>query len=136
MQPQSKLTVSDSQHNHVKWIDLKGNGVMVECAVLKTDANGNYYFIEIPMLDHIDKGRLARIINNRNAVHFPLWELMAQITLNNGVNSLDYFHQLVKIITPAGVIMSPKQGHVGTGYVQRQQPIAPAPGQVPPPIGQ
>lgn len=126
-QVQTQMTVRDGQFEHVKWIDLKGNGILVECAVLKTDAQGNYYFIEIPVLDRIDKGRLARILTNRNAGHFPLWELMAQITLNNGMNALDYFHQLVKVITAAGVIMNPQQGRIGTGYQQIAGAVAPNP---------
>jgi hypothetical protein len=102
---------------HVEWIDLKGNGVMVECGVMKRDGFGNIYFIEIPSLDNIDKTRLARILANRNALNFELWDLMSQITLNNGVNALVYFHQLVKIITPDGVVMNPRAGTVGTGRV-------------------
>jgi hypothetical protein len=78
---------------------------------------GNYYYIEIPTLDSVDKHRLVKILTNRNAGHFPMWELMAQITLNNGVNALEYFHQLVKVITPQGVIMNPRQGAIGTGYI-------------------
>lgn len=126
-QPTTNLTVRDGQLEHVKWIDLKMNGVLVECAILKTDANGNYYYVEIPTLDRVDKGRLARILHNQNASHFPLWELMHQITLNNGMNALQYFHQLVKVITPQGVVMNPAQGRIGTGYVPTQQPVAPNP---------
>jgi len=102
---------------HVYWIDLKGNGVLTECAVLKTDGFGNTYYIELPMLDGIDKNRIARIVRNRNAPNFALWDLMSQVTLNNGLNALDYFHQLVKIITPEGVILNPRAGEVGTGKV-------------------
>ena len=104
-------------HPHVEWIDLKGNGVMVECAIMKRDGFGNIYFVEIPSLDQIDKTRLARILSNRNANNFALWDLMSQITLNNGVNALVYFHQLVKIITNDGVIMNPRAGTVGAGRV-------------------
>ena len=102
---------------HVEWIDLQGNGVMVECVVMKRDGFGNIYFVEIPSLDAIDKTRMARILANRNANNFELWDLMSQITLNNGVNALVYFHQLVKIITPDGVIMNPRAGTIGTGRV-------------------
>ena len=102
---------------HVQWIDLKGNGVLTECAVLKEDGFGNTFYIEIPKLDGIDKNRLLRIVSNRNARNFPLWDLMSQVTLNNGINALEYFHQLVKVITPEGVIMNPRSGEVGTGRV-------------------
>lgn len=116
---------------HVKWLDLKANGVMVECAILKEDGAGNIYFIEIPSLDSFDKTRLVKIITNRNAQSFELWDLMSQVTLNNGVNALTYFHQLVKVITPLGVIMNPRQGHIGTGKVQADAPVAP---QAPAPV--
>ena len=112
---------ADGQLPHTKWIDLKSNGVLVECAVLKKDGFGNMYFIEIPPLDGIDKTRLARILSNRNAPNFELWDLMSQVTLNNGVNALEYFHQLVKIITPDGVIMNPRAGTIGTGKVDTNE---------------
>ena len=105
------------KYPHIFWIDLKGDGVMVECAVLKVDGFGNVYYVEIPNLDDIDRNRLVRIVSGRNAANFELWDLMSQITLNNGINALDYFHQLVKVITPEGVIMNPRAGTVGTGSV-------------------
>ena len=113
------MAVDTRQGNlpHIKWIDLLGNGVLTECAVLKEDDLGNIYYIEVPSLDQIDKQRIARILTNRNAPNFELWDLMSQITLNNGVNALNYFHQLVKIITPDSVIMNPRMGVVGTGKV-------------------
>jgi hypothetical protein len=111
------MTVRQHDGNipHVKWIDLKGNNILVECAILKTDSLGNIYYIEIPNLDHIDKQRLSRLLRNRNAVNFELWDLCSQVTLNNGMNALEYFHQLVKVITPTGVIMNPKVGAIGVG---------------------
>jgi hypothetical protein len=110
---------------HIKWIDLKNDGVLIECAVMKEDDFGNIYFIQVNQLDSIDRRRLARILQNRNAQNFELWDLMSNITLNNGINALTYFHQLVKVITPTGVVSSPKQGEVGTGYVRTtQQPVA------------
>ena len=102
---------------HTEWLDLKGNGVLVECAILKRDDRGNRHFITIPDLDDIDKRRLVSILNNRNVNNFELWDLMSQITLNNGVNALQYFHQLVKVATNDGVIMNPREGHVGIGKI-------------------
>lgn len=114
---------------HIEWIDLKNNGVLVECAVMKKDARGNIYFIQTNVLDNTDRRRLGRILANRNAKNFPLWDLMSNITLNNGVNALEYFHQLVRIITPQGVVMSPRSGEVGTGVVSAAS--APASAQAP-----
>lgn len=100
---------------HIYWIDLKQDGVFVECAVMKKDGLGNVFFFPLSSLDDIDKRRLSKIVNNRNAIHFELWDLMSNITLNNGVNALDYFHQLVQVITPSGRIMRPQLGQVGVG---------------------
>lgn len=102
---------------HTQWMDLKGNGVLVECAILKEDAQGNKHYIAIPNLDDIDKRRLVSILNNRNVNNFELWDLMSQVTLNNGVNALEYFHQLVKVATTDCVVMNPREGHVGVGKV-------------------
>jgi len=99
---------------HLFWIDLANDGIYTECAVMKKDGLGNIYFFPLNALDKIDKGRLARILSNRNANTFELWDLMSQITLNNGVNALTYFHQLVELITPNGKRMRPREGVIGT----------------------
>lgn len=103
---------------HIFWIDLDGNGMFTECAVMKQDRLGNVYFFPLTSLDTVDKGRMARIVQNRNAQNFELWELMEQITLNNGVNALTYFHQLVEMITANGKRVRPQEGLIGTGMGQ------------------
>lgn len=111
------MTVKMHEGNlpHIYWIDLKNDGVFTECAVMKRDNLGNVFFFPLTSLDSIDKKRLARIVSNRNAVNFELWDLMSNITLNNGVNALTYFHQLVKVMTPSGRVMTPQAGVVGMG---------------------
>ena len=109
------IIVKPGNYPHTFWIDLKQNGVLIECIILKKDQLGNMSFIETNKLDKIDKNRLVKILNNRNAKSFELWDLMSQITLKNGVNALTYFHQLVQVITPQGVIMSPRTGEIGIG---------------------
>ena len=116
------VTAYDGKWPHTKWIDLKNNGVMVECAVLKTDGFGNIYYVEIPSLDNIDKDRISRMLGQPRAKEIPLWEIMGNTQLRNGMNGLDYFHQLVKVITPEGVIMNPRVGAVGTGKVDTVLP--------------
>lgn len=116
------ITAHKGTYPHIEWIDLKNNGVLVECAVMKRDTFGNIYYIEVPSLDVVDRKRMARIMTHRNAPITELWDLMSQITLNNGVNALDYFHQLVKVITPQGVIMNPRAGVIGTGVVNTNNP--------------
>lgn len=100
---------------HIFWIDLEGNGMFSECAVLKKDTLGNVYFFPLGSLDNVDKGRMARVVQNRNAKNFELWELMEQITLNNGVNALEYFHQLVEMVSANGKRIRPREGLIGTG---------------------
>jgi hypothetical protein len=107
------VTMNQGSLPHIYWIDLEKNGVYTECAVMKRDPMGNVYFFPVKSLDDIDNRRLYRILTNRNAQAFELWDLMSQITLNNGVNALTYFHQLVKVITPGGKVMRPQEGVVG-----------------------
>lgn len=109
------VTMQEGNMPHIYWIDLKNDGVYTECAVMKKDNLGNVYFFPLNAIDDIDKRRLARILTNRNATHFELWDLMSNITLNNGVNALSYFHQLVQVMTPSGRTMRPQQGVVGVG---------------------
>lgn len=111
------LVVRPGHLPHIKWIDLQGNGVLVECAIMAEDSLGNLSYIQVNNLDAVDRRRLLKIITSRNATQFPLWDLLSNITLNNGVNALTYFHQLVKTISQNGVISTPRQGEVGTGAV-------------------
>ena len=120
-----------AQYPHVEWLDLHSDGNLHEVAVIKRDQYGNTYFLQLNELDMIDKRRLAGILTNRNAPNMELYELLSQITLGNGVNSLQYFHQLVKVKTPAGQIMKPQIGQIGApGMIaaqqQQQQKAAPA----------
>jgi hypothetical protein len=105
------------EHPHIEWIELNGDGIMHECAVMKRDATGNVLYFRTNDLDQIDKRRLAGIIMDRNARTMELWDLMANKTLGNGMNALVYFSQLVKQLTTNGKILDPKAGQVGTGQV-------------------
>ena len=100
---------------HIEWVDLNNDGVLVEVAIVKKDAMGNIYYIRTDQLDNIDKSRLVKILQNRNAEMYELWDLMSNIMLGNGINALDYFHQVVTVLTPQGVKMKPKLGSIGTG---------------------
>lgn len=98
---------------HIEWMELYGDGLMHECAVMKRDANGNTHYIEVAKLDKIDKSRLSRILSSRNAAQMELWNLMGDVTLNNGVNALEYFHQMVRVIAENGNIYNPRTGVIG-----------------------
>lgn len=117
---------------HVEWIDLENNGQLIEVAVVKRDQIGNIYFIALHSLDIIDKRRIAGILSNRNAASVELYELLSQITLGNGVNALEYFHQLVKVRTPSGHVARPQVGRIGAAYATPgiiNAPTAQAPAQ-------
>lgn len=111
-QPQYQSEKS-SQYPHIEWMELKMDGILHECVVMKRDRLGNVLFFKTNELDEIDKRRLAGILMDRNAAQLELWELMMHKTLGNGVNALIYFSQLVKQLTPDGKIMDPRQGQVG-----------------------
>lgn len=116
------VTTYEGKWPHTKWIDLKNDGVMNECAVLKEDGFGNIYYVEIPSLDNVDRDRIARMLTSPRANEIPLWEIMGNTQLRNGMNALDYFHQLTKVITPEGVVMNPRVGAVGTGKIDTVLP--------------
>jgi hypothetical protein len=107
---------------HVEWLDLEDSGVLTECAIMKKDGNNNIHFFQVASLDSIDKVRLRNVLVSRNSTKFPLWQLMEDVTLNNGINCLTYFHQLVKVKTPSGQIIDPTVGTIGAaGNVQATQ---------------
>lgn len=111
-----------SEYPSVEWLELNGDGVLHECAIMKRDDYGNVLFFKTNDLDEIDKRRLAGILMDRNAATFPLWDLMAQKTLGNGMNALAYFHQLVRQLTPNGKVLDPRSGQMtSTGSVTLPQ---------------
>jgi hypothetical protein len=121
----SYIIEPSSTHHHLYWIDLNGDGILHECAVMRKDAAGNILYFKTNDLDEIDKKRLASILMDRNAGSFELYDLMAQKTLGNGCNALQYFHQLVKQLTPNGKILDPRSGQMGgavTGQIQTVKP--------------
>ena len=116
---------------HIVWMDLQGDGVLTEVAVVKTDAQGNIYFLNLRNLDDIDKRRLTRIVADRNANRYELWDLLSQKTLGNGINALEYFHQLVKVMTPQGRVISPRVGQMGIAAPVRRMPTQPVADEAP-----
>ncbi|MGZ8924401.1 MAG: hypothetical protein ACXW2E_00825 [Nitrososphaeraceae archaeon] len=101
------------QFPHIEWLELNGDGILHECAIMKRDPTGSLLFFKTNDLDDTDKKRLASILVDRNARSFELWDLMSQKTLGNGMNALSYFHQLVRVLNPNGKITDPKLGQIG-----------------------
>ncbi len=124
----SGVRIVKGKYPHVGWVDLEGKGILTEVAIMKNSMQG-LMFIRLNALDAIDRQRLFRIITNRNAHLYELWDLMSNMTLGNGANALEYFHQSVKVLTPQGQVMNPTMGRVAapsvTGVVQPPAPTEP-----------
>lgn len=112
----------------IKNLDLQRNGVATEVTIMRKIEHGNdedgkmqheLWFIRNDELDGIDRTRLLEILQKSARVNDfqELYFTMAEVTLGNGLNALDYFHQYVKILYPSGKIMRPKEGR--TAAVQR-----------------
>lgn len=93
------------EFTHVQYLDLFGNGILHEVVVIKEEVNGDKHFIQTSLLDEIDLLRLRGILDRRDANMYAMWDLMSQTQLKNGVNALEYFHQLTRVKTGAGPIL-------------------------------
>jgi hypothetical protein len=91
---------------HVWLIDWNDDGLWKEIAVVMEAPDGSVYGIEVDKLHPIDKGRLKKFLVSMHADKYPLWELLSQGKLNNGVNPLDFFHMnYVKVKRPKGAVL-------------------------------
>lgn len=93
--------------NHIFFFDIEGDGRLREVAVVKAakahdGTVQSVYYIDIALLDNVDKGRLKGLVTGQHADKYELWDLMSQQQLNNGKNALDYFHQLVRNVHGPG----------------------------------
>lgn len=112
--------MEQKQYRHYVSMDLYGTGVAHDILLMKEDKSvGDTYFIKVEELDDVDKDRIRHILKRRNANTMPLWDLMSQVTLKNGVNALTYFHQLVKVRTASGQIINPSSARRGISPVQQ-----------------
>lgn len=118
--------------NHVYLFDINGDDRWREVAVVKVvkDQKGTVVevrYIDIALLDNIDKGRLKSLVTSVHANKYELWELMDMTITTNGLNALTYFHQLVKIVQGPGATnttmggslsgVTPERGDmVGAGF--------------------
>ncbi len=84
------------QQNHIEYQDIDGTGVLKEVAIVKRWDDGGFSYIETGILDQIDRGRLKAVLMSPHADKYELWELLSMSKINNGMNALDYFHQLTK----------------------------------------
>lgn len=106
--------MSNRNTHHLERISLKNDGVFQEILVMKKDSyTGDIYYIATNELDPIDKQRIIKILHRRDANSYPLYDLFYNETLANGMNALEYFHQLVKIRTRKGEIFPVGSGKTG-----------------------
>lgn len=77
---------------HIEMLDIDNSGIMTEVAVVHKDEDGSIFYVNTETLHPIDKGRLKKIVTSQHADKYPLWDLLSQARLSNGMNALDYFH--------------------------------------------
>ena len=91
---------------HIWLIDWNDDGLLKEIAVVMETQDGTLFGIEVSRLHPIDKARLKKVVTSVHADKYPLWELLSQGKLNNGLNALDFFHQnYVKVKRPRGAVI-------------------------------
>jgi hypothetical protein len=94
--------MAQTKKQHIEYIDIDGSGVLKEVVIVKRWEDDSFSYIETGALDAIDKGRLKNILVSPHADKYELWELLSMSKINNGMNALDYFHQLTKKKNPKG----------------------------------
>jgi hypothetical protein len=108
MATQAPARIEKRQTNlhHVFLIDWNDDGILKEIALVMETPDGSIYGIEIDKLHPIDKSRLKKFLVSVHADKYPLWELLSQGQLNNGINPLDFFHMnYVKVKRPRGAVL-------------------------------
>lgn len=106
MVAQTKIEKKPTDLKHVYLIDWNDDGLLKEIAVVMETPDGTIFGIDVDKLHPIDKGRLKKVVMSVHADKYPLWELLSQGRLNNGMNALDFFHaNYVKVKRPRGAIV-------------------------------
>lgn len=102
----TKIEKRATDLRHVFLVDWNDDGLLKEIAIVMETKDGTLFGIEVDKLHPIDKARLKKVITSVHADKYPLWELLSQGRLNNGMNALDFFHQnYVKIKRPRGAVI-------------------------------
>lgn len=81
---------------HMEVLPLNADGTLVECIILKRYQNGDRIFIQVDHLDEIDRERIKKYLSEPHADKFELWDMLSHRRLGNGMNALEYFHQLAR----------------------------------------
>lgn len=102
----NKIEKRATDLRHVHLIDWNDDGLLKEIAVVMEAEDGTIFGIEVAKLHPIDKARLKKVVTSVHADKYPLWELLSQGRLNNGMNALDFFHaNYVKVKRPRGAVI-------------------------------
>lgn len=99
----SSIELQPTSMKHVFLCDVHDSGLLREIILLKQAKDGTIYYIDVAPLHPIDKSRFKQILSSQHADKYEAWELFAQMTLNNGMNALDYAHSnFIQEKRPAG----------------------------------
>ena len=102
----AKIEKRATDLKHVFLIDWNDDGILREVAVVMETDDGTIFGVMVDQLHPIDKARLKKVITSVHADKYPLWELLSQGRLNNGMNALDFFHaNYVKVKRPRGAVI-------------------------------
>lgn len=93
---------------HIDLMELDESGIKREVAVLKRWKDGSVSYIQVDTLDKYDVGRIRSAIEGPLGDKYELHEILALTKLNNGMNALDFFHQLAKVKRPDGTRALPQ----------------------------
>lgn len=96
-QKQPPIVKHPTPLQHVFHVDVNDNGQFREVAIVKEWPNGSIHYIDVALIDNVDRGRLKKILMSPHADKYPLWQLLDQERLSNGKNALDYFHQMTRV---------------------------------------
>lgn len=103
----NKILKKTTDLAHVFLIDWNDEGILEEIAVVAELPDGTICGVRVASLHQIDKARLKKVVMSQHADKYPLWELMSNARLSNGLNCLDYFHNnFVKQKRPKGAKLS------------------------------
>ena len=99
---------------HVFYVDINDDGQLREIFLVKKWEEGSISYIDTQSLDTIDKGRIKKIVLSPHADKYAGWELLDMERLSNGLNGLDYFHQVTKLKRMPGAINTVFGGGLAT----------------------
>lgn len=111
---QEQIELIATKLPHIYHCDIDDSGLLKEIALVKKAKDGTIYYIDVGPLHEIDKARLKKAVTSQYAAERPLWEILSNITLSNGMNALDFFHtNCVKIKRPKGAKISSSMDSLG-----------------------